>query len=84
VQDRPAVKGPEFGAEFLGYLSAEGVFGALTGQDVAAREVPHVRIPPAARRPVTEQHLVVPPQDRGNDVVVLHRSSMALAACQWA
>jgi hypothetical protein len=28
---------------------------------------------------VTQQYLVRPPQDHGNDVVILHRSSMTLA-----
>ena len=79
VQDRSALKALKVGPQLLGHLSPERLFGTLTRQDVTAREVPHVWIPPPTRRPVTEQHLVCPSQDRGNDVMILHRSSMTLA-----
>jgi hypothetical protein len=51
----------------------------LTRLDVTTRQVPYVWIPPPPRRSVTEQYLVCPSQDRGNDVVILHRSSMTSA-----
>jgi hypothetical protein len=45
VQDRLAVKALKLGPQFLGHLSPERIFGALTRLHVTAREVPHVRVP---------------------------------------
>ena len=79
VQDRPALNTLELGPQLLGYLPPERIFRMLTRQDVPAREVPHIRIPPPPRRPVTQQHLICPTQDHGNDVVLLHWPSITLA-----
>jgi GNAT superfamily N-acetyltransferase len=49
VQDRPAIKALELSPQLLGHLSPERIFGALTGPDVTAREVPYIWIPPPPR-----------------------------------
>ena len=77
VQDGAALNALELGSQFLGYLPPERVLGMLAGQDMTAREVPHVRVPPPPRRPVAQQYPVCPDQDHGNDVVIFHCLRMA-------
>jgi hypothetical protein len=49
AQDRAAINTLKLGAQLLGYLTPERIFGPLTRLDVTTREVPHIRVPPPAR-----------------------------------
>jgi hypothetical protein len=80
AQHRVTLNALKLSPQLLGHLPPECTLRILTWPEVTAREVPHVRIPPPPWRPVTQQHLVHPTQDHGNDAVIFHGSSMSVAA----
>jgi hypothetical protein len=53
VQDGVAIDAPKLDPQLFGHFPLERILGALSGFDVAAREVPHVWIPSSIRGPVT-------------------------------
>ena len=74
--DLPALKPLKLDPQLLGYLSLESFLRPLPRQDVTAREIPYIRIPPPFWRPVTQKHLICLVQDHGNDVMLFHQLSM--------
>jgi hypothetical protein len=53
VQDGVAIDAPKLDPQLFGHFPLERILGALSGFDVAAREVPHVWIPSSIRGAVT-------------------------------
>ena len=63
---------PNVDANFLEQLPAQSLVRLLVVLDMTTREVPDVRVPQPVRRPVPQQHLVLPPQGRNSNVMSAH------------
>jgi len=77
AQDRAAVNALKLRSQLFGHFPPERIQRILTRLDMPAGEIPHVRIPPPPRRPVTKQRFLRPQEDYRHDLMVHHPSSVA-------
>jgi len=72
MQDWVAVNAFKLHSQFFCHFPPERIQWAFTRLDMTSGKVPLVWIPPARRRPVTEQQLLRPPRDHGHDPMIHH------------